>query len=104
MNSSDTSGERLTGQEMLDRLAQHDTESAAHAQAIREARGPLGTQLHDARLKAHLDIWQLAAHAGVERDVVIGIEHGTHAPSWRDLVALGVALDIDFTIGKSNAA
>lgn len=104
MNSEDTSGERLSGQEMLDRLARLDPESAARVDAIREARGPLGAQLHTARLKARLDVWELAEQAGIDREIVVGIEHGTHTPTWRDLVALGVALDIDFTIGKSSAA
>jgi hypothetical protein len=94
----------ISGQELLDRLAKLDPESAARVEAMRAARGPIGDQVHVERMNAQLDAQELANLAGVELDVVIGIERGTHQPSRRELELLGVALDIDFAIGKSSAA
>ncbi len=37
-------------------------------------------------------------------DVIVGIEHGTHTATREELERLGIALDIDFPIGKSSAA
>jgi transcriptional regulator with XRE-family HTH domain len=94
----------ISGQELLDRLAKLDPESAERAEAIRTARGTIGAQLHVGRMNSKLDAQELADRAGVDLDVVIGIEHGTHEATRRELELLGTALDIDFAIGKTSAA
>jgi hypothetical protein len=104
MNSSDTPSDGLTGQQMLDWLDRMDPETAARVDGILAARGPIGAQLFDARQRARLSADELGERAGVDPSVIGGIEVGSHVATRRDLELLGVALDIDFAIGKSSAA
>jgi hypothetical protein len=94
----------LSGAELLDRLAQLDPESAARTDALIAASGPIGAQLFAARQHAQLDAGELGERAGIDPAVIVGIEHGTHAATRDELEQLGIALDIDFPIGKSSAA
>ncbi|MCB0879992.1 MAG: helix-turn-helix transcriptional regulator [Thermoleophilia bacterium] len=104
MNDRPNDNTYLSGPEMLDHLRTMDPQAAARADEIRAARGAVGTALFEARQRAQLDAAELGAKAGVEPKVIVGIEHGTHDATRHELELLGVALDIDFPIGKSSAA
>ncbi len=97
-------GERLTGDEFLAHLAGLDEAFVKRDAALRDAAGDVALQLRIAREFAMLDHREVGLKASLAEAIVAGIERGTHDATRSELEQLGIALGIDFVIGKSSAA
>ena len=97
-------GEGLTTKQLIARMHELDPDQHARVEDTIRRAGPIGNQLFAARQRAKLSQVKLAELSGVRQSDISDIENGRGNPTRRTLEKLGVALDIDFTVGKSSAA
>lgn len=97
-------GDGLTTRQLIDRMHELDSAQGARVDDVIHRAGPIGNQLFAARQQARLSQVKLAELSGVRQSDISDIENGRGNPTRRTLEKLGVALDIDFTVGKSSAA
>jgi len=96
--------EGFSTQELLAALERADSGLADRAEATRESRGALGTQLYKARVGRGLTQRELSERSYVRQPDISEIERGGGNPTRSTLEKLGVALGVDFSIGTSSAA
>ncbi len=94
----------LSFRELVDVVAARHPEAADVAERLRDRAGPIGNQLYASRHEAGMTQVQLAKASGVRQSDISDIENGRGNPTKKTLEKLGVALGIDFVIGKSSAA
>jgi DNA-binding XRE family transcriptional regulator len=95
---------RLSTRELLDRLEQDDPGLLERARRSQLQRGLIGAQLWEARMAQGFTQRELASASGVRQSDISELECGGGNPTRATLEKLGVALDIDFVVGRSSAA